>query len=242
MNKLRQLAPRLNTYKFEFSASLLGELHASTLAAGMESPQYAALHEGTKQLFVAIDSGSYRFQLVSYGASPLLWLSCANELTYRIFRRFAESLDINDELAKLVDCRHGLVMYSGFFVIGNRLDRDNWHVDYYDGANGYTFITPLFDLDPSHGNLLYRDEAGTVHKYTYKTGEGVILGDRFWHSTEPYNKAGKMRVLLSFTIGTDKPEYWPVLGRTIGSQSSFLYLPCGHVAGTCDCCARTAGN
>jgi hypothetical protein len=41
--------------------------------------------------------------------------------------------------------------------------------------------------------------------------------------------------MLSFTFGTDKVEYWDVLKETIGQQSDYMILPCGHEKGACQC-------
>lgn len=240
MRKLSPIAPNLNAFKFTFDGSLLNEirnLYSSTLlSAALAAPENVFLHEGIEQLSVLINAGNYKFHLVSYGNSPLLWISSADKHTYDVFKRFVNSLDIEEDIKELVDFNTGLVMYCGFFVVGNWLSKENWHVDYNEGANGYTFITPLFELDASHGNLLYKDQYGITCGYNYKLNEGIIFGDRFWHSTEPYAKSQQMRVLLSFTIGTDKPEYWHILKHTVGVQSSFMYLPCGHQLGTCNCC------
>jgi hypothetical protein len=137
-------------------------------------------------------------------------------------------------------------MYSGFFVVSNVIDTASWHLDYHDGANAFTLITPLFDLLPEHGQLLYLD--GTVpldeverapkdgaKKYTYRVGEGILFGDCFAHTTEPYKESSSLRVLLSMTFGTDKMEYWPILRRTLENQTQFVIMPCGHRQGTCAC-------
>jgi len=241
MKKLTPLAPNLNSYVFTFDDNLLAEIrhlyYSTLLGDALAAPQNEFLHEGKEQLSVMINAGNYKFHLISYGESPLLWLSSADKKTYDVFKRFADSLDIDDDVKELVDYNTGLVLYCGFFVAGNRLEKENWHVDFYDGGNAYTFITPLFEPHESHGNLLYKDSQGAVCKYRYKLREGIIFGERFFHSTEPYAKSDKMRVLVSLTIGTDKPECWNVLKRTVGVQSSFMYLPCGHQLGTCQCCA-----
>ncbi len=238
MKRIEQLAPSLNAYRVAFEGDLLNEirqLFISALSNGLSTPQSAFLFNGDAHLNFEINSQDYRFNLKSYGKTPLLWVSCNDMNTYQIFRRFADSLQIQDDIKKLVDFDKDLVMYCGFFVIGNRLYEENWHVDYLDGANAYTFITPLFEPDHSHGNLIYKDAKGRNQKYHYKLNEGVIFGDKFQHSTECYKESQNLRVLVSFTIGTDKPEYWPTLRTTIGTQSKFMLLPCGHERGTCQC-------
>ena len=71
--------------------------------------------------------------------------------------------------------------------------------------------------------------------YQYKMNEAVIFGDGFEHATEPYSRTDSLRVMLSFTFGTDKIEYWDTLKQTIGEQSNYMILPCGHQKGTCKC-------
>ena len=117
------------------------------------------------------------------------------------------------------------------------MDRQTWHKDFVDGANGYTFITPLFDLDKSHGNLMYKDGASNIKTYEYKMSEAVVFGDGFEHATEPYPETEALRVMLSFTFGTDKAGYWDILKETINEQSNYMILPCGHEKGTCQCIA-----
>ena len=58
-----------------------------------------------------------------------------------------ESLDIADDVRKLIDLKHRVIVYSGFFVVGNHMPEETWHVDYLEGANAFTLIAPLFELD-----------------------------------------------------------------------------------------------
>lgn len=238
MNKLRPLASGQNAYKFSFDGHLLDEIreiYTSTLSPGLSAPQNAFLHEAIAPLDIAINTPHHKFRLISYGKSPLLWVSCDDRNTYDVFKRFADTLQIYDDVRELVDFKNDIVVYCGYFVVGNRLLKENWHVDYFSGSSAYTFLTPLFELDGTHGNLLYKDKAGCTQQYRYKLNEGIVFGEGFLHSTECYNVSQKMRVLLSFSIGTDKLECWDALKQTIGTQSKFMYLPCGHEKGTCNC-------
>ena len=88
-------------------------------------------------------------------------------------------------------------------------------------------------LDDSHGNLMYKDEASNIKTYKYKMNEVLIFGDGFEHATEPYARTDKLRVMLSFTFGTDSIGYWDTLKESIGEQSNYMILPCGHQKGTC---------
>lgn len=178
----------------------------------------------------------------TFGKKPLLWVSNNNRHTYDKFKKFFEALKIKDEIKRIVDYKKGIVLYCGFFVIGNRSYGESWHVDYQPGANAYTLLVPLFQPDTNHGNLLYRDQYGNSQTYVYKPGEGIVFGDHFLHTTEPYLKTDVPRALLSLTIGTDKLEYWDVLKQTIGSQSEFMILPCGHEMGSCQCLEKPSAG
>ena len=65
--------------------------------------------------------------------------------------------------------------------------------------------------------------------------EAIVFGDGFEHATEPYPESESLRVMLSFTFGTDKVEHWNILKETIDCQSNYMILPCGHEKGTCQC-------
>jgi hypothetical protein len=45
--------------------------------------------------------------------------------------------------------------------------------------------------------------------------EAIVFGDGFEHATEPYPESESLRVMLSFTFGTDKAEHWNILKETI---------------------------
>jgi len=121
------------------------------------------------------------------------------------------------------------------FLSWARDERSTWHKDYVDGAQAYTLITPLFELEHTHGNLMYKDKYENIKSYKYKINEAIIFGDDFDHATEPYAQTDKLRVMLSFTFGTDKVENWNILKQTIGEQSNYMILPCGHQKGICEC-------
>ena len=238
MNKLKRLGENRNAFTFRFDGHAVDEIHAiykNVLAPVLSDPKNGHIFEGKKPVRGEISRGSNSFYCTSYGSSPLLWFSTNNDYTFNVFRRFFHSLDIVGEVKGLVDYKKTIVMYCGFFVIGKYLEKEVWHVDYYEGANAYTLITPLSALDPLHGNLLYKDDNENVQQYSYKMNEAIILGDGFLHTTQSYPETGNLRVLLSLTFGTDKLEYWDVLQRTVGAQSKYVVLPCGHRLGRCTC-------
>lgn len=238
MSKLKQIGEDLNAYAFSFGDELLEEARtsfSSTLAGYLSKPQNAALLSGGKPHQIEINTSQHKYFLMSYGPSALLWISNNCIDSYQMFKRFFDAIAIRDDLKQLVDFDQNIVMYSGFFVVGNHLKQPLWHVDYELGANAYTLVTPLFDPDSKHGELLYQDKDENTKDYHYKLNEAVIFGDQFLHTTQPYPKTDGLRVLLSLTFGTDKLKYWDILEATIGAQSQFMILPCGHQAGTCNC-------
>ena len=238
MKKLTQLKNGLNAFKFQFEEKLLNEIRDSyhqDIESFINDKNNKHLLEGGSVFAQVIQQSSNNYHLTSYGISPLLWLSCNNQATHDIYRRFFNTLDIEQDVKELVDHDERIVVYCGFLVIGDRAPNYLWHLDYFPGSNAYTLITPLFDLDDDHNHLLYKTNDNATSSYEYSIGEAIILGDHFPHTTEPYAKSKHKRILLSITFGTDKMQHWNVLGLTIGSQSNFMILPCGHPLGTCKC-------
>ena len=240
MKHLQQIEPDLNAYTVSFDPSLLNALRTmfdNALRERLEREGYAYLFTGMEQIDIQLKLEELQFHVTSYGTAPLLWISNNNEYTYKLFKSFMNDLDIADDIKELVDFDNHIEMYCGFFVVGKKMDRETWHKDYMDGANGYTLITPLFELEKSHGHLMYKDALSANKTYEYKMNEAIIFGDGFEHATQPYAESDTLRVMLSFTFGTDKAEYWNILKQTIEYQSNYMVLPCGHVKGSCDCFA-----
>ena len=238
MKHLQQIEPDLNAYTVSFDTSFLDTLRAvfdSSLRERLEREGYAYLFTGMEQINIQLKLEELQFHVTSYGTAPLLWISNNNAHTYQLFKSFMNELNIMDDIKTLIDFDEHIEVYCGFFVVGKKMDRETWHKDYTDGAQGYTLITPLFELEPSHGQLMYKDEAAAVKTYEYKMGEAIVFGDGFEHATQPYPESDSLRVMLSFTFGTDKVEHWDVLRETIEFQSNYMILPCGHEKGTCEC-------
>jgi len=246
MNKLTPVGTGLNAYTFVFDDKLLAGIrrcYEAVISHGFESnPDLRPmLFKGGGTVSATVDIHGYKFSIRSYGSDPIIWVSNNDWLTYGLFREFFDALGIREDVKELVHYKNDIIMYSGFFVISDHLDKEIWHVDYHAGANAYTLITPLFALDEAHGELLYKDPDSNICKYTYKLNEAIIFGDGFVHTTEPYAHSSAVRVLLSMTFGTDMLDYWPIMSTTIGTQSDFFILPCGHQAGTCGCLAAHGG-
>lgn len=238
MKHLQSLEPGLNAYKVSFDPSLLNTLRTmfdNALKERLKRDGYAYLFAGMEQINIQMKLDDLRFHVTSYGTAPLLWISANDAHTYKFFKSFMTELNIMDDIKELVDFENHIEVYCGFFVVGKNMDRQTWHKDYCDDANAYTLITPLFGLDKSHGNLMYKDASSAIKTYEYKSNEAIIFGDGFEHATEPYPESDSLRVMLSFTFGTDKAEYWNVLKETIEFQSNYMILPCGHEKGTCQC-------
>ena len=235
------LHPELDARTFQFEEALLDEIresYRSRLEPLFEAPQNQYLFQGGRSHRVKIGESAPYFAL-SYESYPLLWVSNNNTETYALFRRFFDAIAIESEIKGLTDYRERIVMYCGFLVVGDRAPAAQWHCDYAPDANAFTLITPLFELDPGHGHLLYQLRDRT-ERYQYKLGEAIFFGEKTPHTTEPYEPSGKKRVLVSMTFGTDKLEYWPQLRETLDSQARFFVLPCGHVYGTCECLKTSA--
>ncbi len=233
---MKRLHPELDAFTFRFEEGLLEEIRASyrnELATLLDNPKNQVLFEGGRSHRVRIGkAGSYL--ALSFESYPLLWFSHNDAATYGIFRRFFEALALESEIRDLIDYQNEIVMYCGFLVIGDRAPAAQWHCDYAPGANAFTLITPLFELDPGHGHLLYK-LGNQSERYLYTLNEAIIFGEKTAHTTEPYAPSAKKRVLVSLTFGTDKLEYWPQLRESLDSQAQYFVLPCGHVYGTCKC-------
>jgi hypothetical protein len=240
MDKLTRIDPTLDVFKLRFDVNLLAEIRESyrqELHDALLDPENRRLFEGGQQYLQPIGRSNDKYYLATYGPHPLLWLSADAPETYQIYERFLRGLDFDSDAKRLVDFDQRLIMYAGFLVVSDRAPRSSWHADYFAGANGLTLITPLFELDRGHGNLLYRLRGDEVATYRYQLGEALIFGEEFYHCTEPYNSTDRLRVLVSISFGTDKIDHWKVLRETIAGQSRFLILPCGHRRGTCQCIA-----
>lgn len=237
MRRLNQLERDLNAFCVSFNPDLLTPIRQSyrrELEGFLLQPEHQYLLEGGKVFSQQIGPAPSAYFACSYDTYPLLWFSNNDAPTFELFEDFFEALDLSEDLKQLVDYREQIVMYCGFLVIGNRAPEPLWHYDYFPGANAYTLITPLFELEPEHGQLLYQ-LGQEVKIYPYQLGEAILLGEGFLHSTQTYAPSQSLRVLVSMTFGTDKWRYWETLKQNIEEQSNYYRLPCGHIVGSCRC-------
>lgn len=240
MTTVIRIGTDLNGYIFTFDEELLETIRGAYrdhIANYLAAPEQSSLFEGGRGRSGEFGTNDQQYYYITYREAPLFWVSNNNWYTYGLFRDFFDALNIEDSVKELVDFNEDITLYSGYFVVGDRSDKEYWHVDYRPGANAYTLITPLFDLQTGQGNLLYKNKDRAVRIYPYKMGEAIIFGDQFSHSTEPYTRTDDTRVLHSLQFGTDKLDHWNILKKTIASQSQFLVLPCGHQRGSCQCLA-----
>lgn len=228
--------PQVNAFSFDFDSELLSEIrnaYQKDIAPYLQAPEQQRLLEGIyyQSQTIAMDD----YYLLSYDTYPLLWVTNHNLKTHGIFERFFKSLKLKVSMRDLIKYKKKLIMYSGFFVVSNRANELMWHYDYRPGAEAYTLITPLFDWEPEHGHLNYQNKDQEVKTYPYKQGQAIVFGEGFLHSTQPYPTASKIRVLVSFTFGTDQWDSWEILKQNITEQSYFYKQPCGHPVDSCRC-------
>ncbi len=226
----------LNAYRLCFDSALLGEIRLSYRQ--QIAPYFKARPQdlmGGKVLRRRLDA----YDLFSYDDYPLLWLSANQASSFEIYHRLYENLELSRHFKPLLDIKQDLQLYCGFLVIGNQSAQTLWHQDYRPEAPAYTLLTPLFDLDPGHGHLLYRD-GERERVYPYQLGEACFLGGGVAHSTQPYAASAHLRVLVSLTFGSDRLSAWPLIKQNIQNQSRYYYLPCGHLRGRCWCLQKTS--
>jgi hypothetical protein len=220
-----------NAFEFAFDPSLLDGL--ASIYQNVVAPRFDINKLRAGGGHAELQASRLRFDITSFG-NLLAWVSAAEIGTHREFLNVFHRLGLADAVTPLVDWQDRIVMYQGFYVVSHGVEDPTWHVDYHEGANAYTLLTPLFELEAGLGHLLHAD-GQQIKRHEYRYGAGVVLGERFLHSTEPHPAGKRPRVLVSMTFGTDRMAHWPVLEKTVGGQSPFVVLPCGHQRGTCIC-------
>ncbi|PIQ25277.1 hypothetical protein COW36_19920 [bacterium (Candidatus Blackallbacteria) CG17_big_fil_post_rev_8_21_14_2_50_48_46] len=245
MNAIKLLYPGLNAYTLAFQSDWLEEIRASfaaEISPFLEAQEQAELFVGGRYLHQPLKTEPCDYALISYDTWPLYWFPNHSPASWQIFHRFFEKLKLSQALKGHLHFKRRLVMYAGFFVIGNRALEEMWHFDYRPGAQAMTLIAPLFELSPEHGHVLYQTPTQASSRYTYRPNQALIFGAGFYHSTEPYPPSSNFRVLFSLTFGSDDWQDWPLIKENIAEQSVLYGLPCGHLSGRCDCEERSKNS
>lgn len=159
--------------------------------------------------------------------SDIRWIGPRSPEAYRLFESAFHRLGIGAHVEPMLDIDREPRVYAGFLVTRRRCRHPDFHVDWRDtGGQALTLMTPAGGNVSGFG-LLYRDDAGTVRDYEYRSGEAVFFSDDFLHSTKP-GSSDEPVVLLCFTFGTDRMKYWDRIRATSGSQSALTCRPDGQ--------------
>jgi hypothetical protein len=179
--------------------------------------------------------------------SDLTWISVDDAQAYGALCDIFAKLDVERQLAPLVEHTGKLRVYSAFFVVRTVCSSPTFHTDWKEvvGTNALTLMTPLsnFPIEESPNGTFqllnrdfqstiryYYDEAGDdtdtsgVRTYPYSKGKAIIFGSNFLHSTEPGRATSSDRpnVYLCFEFGSDMGSHWPAIVSTIGYQTRLL--------------------
>ena len=189
----------------------------------------------------------------STGNAPgdLMWISVDDMQSYTALRALFVKMDIERHVAKLVEHKGALRLFSAFFVVRTRCGSPTFHTDWKEvvGTNALTLMTPLSNFpiaEDARGRfqLLYRNYASTLRfyydelgeqqqqidpadgvcTYPYCKGRAIVFGSNFLHSTEPGHAASpdEPSVYLCFEFGSDEDHHWPNIKSTIGQQTRLL--------------------
>ena len=159
--------------------------------------------------------------------SDIEWRSPSTPETHRIFESAFERMGVSDHVRRYLDVEREVRLYAGFLVIRSQCAQPKFHVDWAKTNNeAFTMLTPVSGHSPAFG-LLYKKLTGDVGDYEYRSGEAIIFGDHFSHSTKP-GRSEEPVILLCFEFGSDKMEHWDKIYETIGRQSGFLRRPDGE--------------
>jgi len=157
--------------------------------------------------------------------SDLVWISVDDEATYRRFEHLFYRSGAADYFMPWVDHDQGLRLFAIEFMTRSVAREPAFHCDNrpWVGTDCLKLILPITPRpERCHGlNLLYKSLDGEVHTYTYTNGEAIVFGSEFWHSTEP-GESEEPITFLVFTFGTDRPELWPYIARTVGLPRRFM--------------------
>jgi hypothetical protein len=159
--------------------------------------------------------------------SDIRWISASNPTTFRIFESAFERLGIGAAVAAYLDIDREPRLYFGSLVVRGQCDEAYFHADWRGVDNdAFTFLTPITDNGEDFG-LLYHNYRNEIAEYRYRTGEGIVFGDHFVHSTKP-GTSDEPVALLCFEFGTDRMEHWDKVYGSINAQAHLFKLPNGE--------------
>jgi len=166
--------------------------------------------------------------------SDIRWISARTPDSFRIFEEAFERLGLAASVAPYLDLDREPRLYFGSIIVRSRCDEPNFHTDWQNvGNRAFTALTPISDNASSFG-LLYEDFKREVADYQYRTGEAIMFGDYFRHSTKP-GRSEQPVAILSFEFGTDKMEYWDNIHASIRKQARLFRKPDGNFFRNPDC-------
>lgn len=160
--------------------------------------------------------------------SDIVWLSAADESTFKLFEQAFERMKVGDHVRDRLDLDDAPRLFAGSVIRRSRCDAPHFHTDWRScKRQAFTFITAADDDSAGFG-LLYHDRDGLIVSYDYRPGEGILFGDEFRHSTRP-GASDSPVTLLCFEFGTDKMRYWRQIYSCIAGQSMLVRRPDGRL-------------
>jgi hypothetical protein len=163
--------------------------------------------------------------------SDIEWISPDDEEGFAFFESAFQRLGIPQQAAPYLDLDREVRLYFGFLVTRSRCTEPYFHCDWRGENNeAFTFMSPVTANTTGFG-LLYKKLTGETAEYEYRSGEAIMFGDNFEHSTKP-GISEKPAVLLSFEFGTDRMEHWPGIYDRLRKQATLLRQPDGRFVRT----------
>jgi hypothetical protein len=163
--------------------------------------------------------------------SDIEWISADDPEAFGFFESAFYRLGVPDHVLPFIDIQQEVRLYLGSLVVRSRCADTYFHTDWKKLNNeAFTVITPVTD-NASNFGLLYRKANTEIGEYSYRSGEAILFGDNFSHSTKP-GQSEQPVMLLCFQFGSDKMEYWPEIDAQLHTQGTQLRLPDGSFART----------
>lgn len=158
--------------------------------------------------------------------SDIRWISQDDLAAYRYFEDLLSRSTVADQARRYIDHDREIRLYSGFFVTRSHCTEPLLHHDWVDGRNDAFNVMIPISANCAEMGVVYRNLRGDLGHYAYRPGKGLLIGDRFFHSTAAGSTA-EPTVLLSFCFGTDRMERWEALARLAARQGRCHCQPDG---------------